>query len=194
TPHAFAKNPQLVWEWYSWRMGIILNKEPNEAHYSLVKLSNSGLLQWIITQNVDSLHQRAGSLNILEVHGNIFRTKCEICSYKTTLQSPPKDIPKCQCGNNLRPDVVWFGETLNQQIISQAYDLITNACEILLVVGTSGVVYPIADFPFIAKRYNAFIIEFNVDTTPISIIADYTILGKAEETLPIFTETILKEL
>ncbi|MGC9781606.1 MAG: NAD-dependent deacylase [Candidatus Heimdallarchaeota archaeon] len=192
TPQAFGRDPKLVWEWYSWRIGLILEKNPNPAHYALVKLQDEGLLKWVITQNVDSLHMRARSKNMLEVHGNIFRAKCTSCSNKIMLDAAPEKPPMCECGEMLRPDVVWFGESLDQQIIMKSYDILTNETDILLVIGTSGVVYPVADFPFLAKRNGAIIVEFNVDPTPISQIADYTILGKAEETLPKFVEAIVK--
>ncbi len=191
TPQAFKRDPQLVWEWYAWRIGLILEKEPNPAHYSLTKLEEAGLLKWLITQNVDSLHYRAGSKNTLEVHGNIFRAKCEKCGTKIMLDSSPPEPPICDCGNMLRPDVVWFGESLNRTIITKAYEVISNECDILLVIGTSGLVYPVADFPFIAKERGAFIIEFNIDDTPISRIADFVIRGKSEETLVEFVNKLL---
>ena len=191
TPQAFKKNPELVWEWYAWRIDIILGKNPNPAHNSLVQLEKKGLLTWIITQNVDSLHFRAGSKNILEIHGNIFRTKCESCFEKKMLTEPPKKPPLCSCGAMLRPDVVWFGESLDSAIITKAYDLIANDCDLLLVVGTSGLVYPAADFPFLAKERGALVAEFNVDATPITRVADFLIKGKSEETLPQFVTKLL---
>ncbi len=192
TPQAFKRNPQLVWEWYAWRIGLILDKEPNPAHYSLTKLEEARLLKWLITQNVDSLHYRADSKNIIEVHGNIFRAKCEKCGVKIMLDKAPTEPPMCACGNMLRPDVVWFGESLDQVIITKAYEVISNECDILLVIGTSGLVYPVADFPFIAKDRGAFIIEFNLDDTPISHIADFVIHGKSEETLAKFVDELLE--
>ena len=192
TPQAFSKNPKLVWEWYSWRMGVILEKEPNPAHYSIVKLEKNKLLKWVITQNVDSLHFRAGSKNIIEVHGNIFRAKCESCKNKVMISLPPKNPPLCECGNMLRPDVVWFGEALDQDKINQAYKIVAENCDVLLVIGTSGLVYPIADLPRFAKLNNVKVIEFNINKTPISQFADYTIVGKSEITLPVFTNELLK--
>lgn len=192
TPQAFRKNPNLVWEWYSWRIGLILEKNPNPSHFALVKLQDIGLLNWIITQNVDSLHLRAGSKNILEVHGNIFRAKCTSCSRKTMLSEAPKEPPICECGKMLRPDVVWFGESLDHQIIMKSHDILANETDVLLVIGTSGIVYPVAGFPIIAKRSGAIVVEFNVDPTPISQLADYTLLGKAEETLMKFVDMVEK--
>ncbi|MHA1307676.1 MAG: SIR2 family NAD-dependent protein deacylase [Candidatus Heimdallarchaeota archaeon] len=192
TPQAFRKDPNLVWEWYAWRMGIILDKEPNAAHFAITKLQEVGLVKWIITQNVDSLHDRAGSTNLLEVHGNIFRVKCTQCEFKTMLKIPPKEPPVCECGGMLRPDVVWFGERLDAELLYKAYDLLKTGCDVLLVVGTSGIVYPVADMPFEAKGNGAIVIEFNVEETPISSLADYVLLGKSEELLPEFADRLIK--
>ena len=192
TPQAFGRDPQLVWEWYAWRIGIILTKNPNPAHDALVKLQEKGLLDWVITQNVDSLHFRAGSKNLLEVHGNIFRTKCMNCGKKTMLSEAPIEPPLCDCGEMLRPDVVWFGESLDRNVLMKVDEIIRTECDVLLVIGTSGVVYPIADLPYLAKMNDVIVIEFNVDETPISRIADFVILGKSEEILPKFAEGIIQ--
>ncbi len=192
TPQAFGRDPQLVWEWYAWRIGIILTKDPNPAHYALVKLQEKGLLEWVITQNVDSLHFRAGSKNLLEVHGNIFRTKCMSCEKKTMLSEAPTEPPMCECGEMLRPDVVWFGESLDRNVLLKVDEIIRKECDVLLVIGTSGVVYPIADLPYLAKMNDVVVIEFNVDETPISQLADIVVLGKSEEVLPKFVEEIIQ--
>jgi len=193
TPEAFARDPNLVWEWYSWRIGIILEKNPNSAHKALVALQNSGLLNWIITQNVDNLHHRAGSKNILQVHGDIFRAWCQNCFSEKQLKDPPKEPPKCECGNLLRPSVIWFGESLDRRILNKSSEILTNKCDVLLVIGTSGIVYPIAAFPHLAKSNGSLVIEFNVDYTPISEIADFTLLGKSEELLPKFVDLLLAD-
>ncbi|MBK5114535.1 MAG: NAD-dependent deacylase [Candidatus Heimdallarchaeota archaeon] len=190
TPQAFGRDPHLVWEWYAWRIGIILTKDPNPAHDALVKLQEKGLLEWVITQNVDSLHYRAGSKNLLEVHGNIFRTKCMSCGKKTMLTEAPTEPPNCECGEMLRPDVVWFGESLDRNVLMKVDEIIRNECDVLLVIGTSGVVYPIASLPDLAKKNDILVIEFNVDETPISQVVDFVILGKSEEILPKFVDGI----
>jgi NAD-dependent deacetylase len=193
TPQAFAQDPELVWEWYNWRIDLISEKEPNAAHLALVELEKANKLSWIITQNVDSLHQRAGSKNILEVHGNIFRTKCSSCGKKYDKNPSQEKLPRCSCGGLLRPDVVWFGESLDREVLLKCDTLLQKECAVLLIVGTSGLVYPVAAFPQIAKQAsNALIIEFNVEKTPISSIADNSILGKAENTLPEFVKGLIQ--
>jgi len=193
TPQAFRKNPQLVWEWYAWRIGLILEKSPNPAHHALATLEKEKLLSWVITQNVDNLHQRAGTQNLLQVHGNIFRAWCMHCGFEKQLVKAPREPPQCsRCQNLLRPGVVWFGESLDHSILAKCLQILTQECDVLLVVGTSGVVYPVADFPRVAKQHGAILLEFNLTETPISLIADYRFSAPAEKTLPSFTETLLK--
>ncbi|MBN1330031.1 MAG: NAD-dependent deacylase [Candidatus Heimdallarchaeota archaeon] len=193
TPQAFHNNPKLIWDWYSWRIELILTKEPNAAHKALVTLQQKELLKWVITQNVDNLHQRAGSTNILKVHGDIFHAWCQKCSETIELKVAPKTPPICTCGNFLRPGVIWFGESLDRNVISKAYEILTTNCDILLVIGTSGLVYPVADFPFIAKSNDALVIEFNLEKTPISQFTNFSIFGKSEETLPLFVECLFSD-
>ncbi|MHA1213579.1 MAG: SIR2 family NAD-dependent protein deacylase, partial [Candidatus Heimdallarchaeota archaeon] len=182
TPRAFKANPNLVWEWYSWRIGLILEKEPNPSHNSLTELQQNGLLKWIITQNVDDLHERSGSEDILHVHGNIFRAWCERCRDDgIILQAAPKTPPNCStCHHMLRPGVVWFGESLDWSTTQKSIEILTSECDVILVIGTSGLVHPVADYPFIAKSNGALVLEFNLESTPISNYADYVILGKSE--------------
>lgn len=193
TPQAFARDSSLVWEWYSWRIGLILEKKPNSAHKALVTLQDKGLLKWVITQNVDNLHRRAGSEDILQVHGDIFRAWCQNCFFEKQLDAAPKEPPICECGNLLRPGVVWFGESLDRDILNKSSEILANECDVLLVIGTSGIVYPIAAFPHLAKSNGSLIIEFNVDYTPISEIADFTLLGMSEEILPKFVNLLLSD-
>lgn len=193
TPQAFERDPELVWDWYSWRISLIKNKTPNLAHYALVTLEKAGLLECVLTQNVDSLHQRAGIENIIELHGNIFRARCEKCHKRIHLDHAPKELPICSCGKLLRPDVVWFGESLDSRLLEKSQNVLTNQCDVLLVIGTSGIVYPVASFPKIAKKNNAVILEFNIQQTPISHIADVLIQGKAEKLLPEFVNRLLPD-
>ncbi|MGY5863525.1 MAG: NAD-dependent deacylase [Candidatus Thorarchaeota archaeon] len=184
TPSAFEKNPKLVWEWYTWRQGLIAECNPNPAHITLVKWEESGILKSLITQNVDGLHRRTGSQNILEVHGDLWALKCISCDYKGRLQAPASGIPPCpQCDKHLRPDVVWFGESLDSGIIGQVYAELEKA-DACIVIGTSAVVYPAASFPLIVKQRGGRVIEVNVEPTSLTPVADVHLSGKAGELLP----------
>ncbi|MFW9905046.1 MAG: NAD-dependent deacylase [Candidatus Thorarchaeota archaeon] len=195
TPSAFAMDPGLVWEWYRWRLNIILNAEPNPAHVKLAELEQKEFDIAIQTQNVDDLHERAGSQNVTHLHGEIRQAKCVSCGKKflwtLDLLKTSNDIPKCNiCGSMCRPDVVWFGEGLDHRIIQRCINRLTIT-DVLIVAGTSGIVYPVAELPFVAKRQNSKlrIYEFNLDRTPISSIATKIILGPVEETIPEFFES-----
>jgi NAD-dependent deacetylase len=189
TPKAFAQDPKLVWEWYKWRINIVLKTQPNQAHLTVAKLEQKNPSISIITQNVDNLHERAGSNNVIHVHGEILKAKCVKCTsrftWTTELLEKHQSIPQCnECGSFYRPDVVWFGESLDRKILQQCYTLLTEI-DTLIVAGTSAVVYPVAEFPYLVKRNNPLseIYEFNIEKTPISPIATQTILGPVEETL-----------
>jgi NAD-dependent deacetylase len=185
TPEAFAADPRLVWEWYDWRRGIIAGKEPNPAHYAITDLEKVFERFLLITQNVDGLHRRAGTRNIVELHGYIFGVRC-VAEGKTmeNLEVPLASIPPlCECGAMLRPDIVWFGEALPEQAILKAIDA-SRACDLMLVVGTSAVVQPAASMPMLAREAGAFVLEINPDPTPLSPLVDIALQGKAGEVLP----------
>jgi NAD-dependent deacetylase len=185
TYDAFIKNPKLVWEWYSWRKNLISQVKPNLAHYALVELENFFREITIITQNVDNLHILAGSKKVIELHGNIMRSKCSICS-KPYLErfNPQLQIPHCtDCGALIRPAVVWFGEMLPLSAIEEARKIIAD-CEILFVVGTSGVVEPAASLPDLAKTGTAAVIEVNPEATVLSQLADEVCRMPADQFFP----------
>ncbi|MFX1518145.1 MAG: NAD-dependent deacylase [Promethearchaeota archaeon] len=195
TPNAFTKDPVLVWEWYKWRLNIILNAKPNLAHVKLAELEQKEFDIAIQTQNVDDLHERAGSQNVTHLHGEIRQARCVSCGEKflwtLDLLKTTSTIPECStCGSICRPNVVWFGEGLDHGIIQGCFNRL-SITDVLIVAGTSGIVYPVAEFPFIAKRQNSklHIYEFNLDYTPISSIATNTILGSVEKTIPEFFES-----
>ncbi len=192
-PYTFSQNPKLVWEWYKYRMEIIHKAKPNPAHLALAELENKGLLNAVITQNVDGLHQKAGNKNVIEIHGSIWRMKCVNCDYKTQINEPISKIPpRCpNCNNILRPDVVWYGEVLPEEAIKKSHELIRNA-KVLIVVGTSGLVMPAARFPGIAAAFGATVIDINPIITPVSEIAKWAILEKAEEILPLIVSSLNK--
>jgi NAD-dependent deacetylase len=182
---AFISNPQLVWEWYEYRRKLISEVKPNPAHYSLVKMQRYFENFHLVTQNVDGLHQRAGSEEVIELHGNIKRNKCVGCGQKfEELEISSEEIPpKCRCGGMLRPDVVWFGEMLPQEAMNKASEY-SNYCDLFFSIGTSALVYPAASLPLIAKRAGAYLVEVNLERTELSNFADEVFLGKAGEIMP----------
>ncbi len=181
TPEAFMRNPELVWRWYDERRQMIKKAKPNEGHLILAKIEEEADYFVLITQNVDGLHFEAGNRNVLELHGNIWRVRCLSCGQRYYLyETPLKEIPpRCQfCGGLLRPDVVWFGEMLDPDILDRAFRE-SELADVFIVVGTSAVVYPAAYLPVVAKEHGAFLIEVNPEETPISEIADVVIREKA---------------
>ncbi|PKK83450.1 MAG: NAD-dependent protein deacylase [candidate division Zixibacteria bacterium HGW-Zixibacteria-1] len=189
TVEAFMDNPQLVWEWYMYRRELINQVKPNPGHYALVELENHFEDFTLITQNVDNLHQVAGSRNILELHGNIAQNKCLDCGrpFKGEIEITEAAVPRCECGGYLRPGVVWFGELLPAQAINNAIDASERA-ELFFSIGTSALVYPAASMPLTAKRNGAYLVEVNLEPTPLSDIADCALHGKSGEILPRIVE------
>jgi NAD-dependent deacetylase len=185
TPEAFERDPRLVWEWYNWRRELIATKRPNPAHHALVELEQRASRYWMITQNVDGLHRDAGSRQLSEIHGNIWKVRCTACrQVSDNRQVPIPLLPRCeQCGGLLRPHIVWFGESLAQEDLERSYAAL-ESCEVLLIIGTSGVVYPAASFAPVAKQAGAFVAELNLDPTPNSDIVDVSIRGRASEIVP----------
>jgi NAD-dependent deacetylase len=186
TPDAFAKNPRLVWEWYHWRQGLILKAEPNPGHHALVEIENRVERFLLLTQNVDDLHSRAGSKNILQLHGNIFRARCSSCGKEERRigdKNASNRLPKCSCGGLLRPDVVWFGELIPSDVWRDSLKFL-GGVDLALICGTSGVVWPAAAIPGIACERGIKTIEINLEPTAISSIVDVSIVGKTGEILP----------
>lgn len=185
TPTAFRRNPRLVWEWYAWRRELVAKARPNRAHFALVELERQTSQFTLITQNVDGLHQRAGSRNVIELHGNITRTKCfEEDRVLTDWPDTGEVPPRCpNCGGRLRPDVVWFEEMLPAEATSRAFER-TAGCEVFLSIGTSTVVYPAAALPFHALENGATVVEINPDSTPLTENVHYALIGPAGEVLP----------
>lgn len=185
TPEAFRRDPRLVWAWYEMRRGLVAQARPNSAHRALAALAERIADFALVTQNVDNLHQRAGSPEVIELHGNIARTKCS--SEDRILERWTEDDgrpPQCpHCGAPLRPDVVWFGERLPQDAYARA-ERATAACELFLSIGTSSLVYPAAGLPALAKANGAWLIEINPQPTPLSETADITLQGPAGQVLP----------
>ena len=183
---AFIRNPELVWEWYAYRRKLIHEVKPNPAHHGLVTLERCVKDFTLVTQNVDNLHRRAGSKNVLELHGNVERSYCIQC--RALAPEPalevPTGVPRCtKCGGLVRPDVVWFGEMLPLEVFSKA-ESAARQCDIFFCIGTSAVVFPAASLPYTALDHGAFVVEMNLESTDLSSRAHEALIGKAGEILP----------
>jgi NAD-dependent deacetylase len=183
TVDAFYQNPKLVWEWYEERRQNILKANPNPGHIAIAEFEKYKNVT-VLTQNIDGLHQRAGSTNVYELHGSIITIKCTVCNFKDTTTFSFLSLPPlCKCGNMLRPDVVWFGEALPQNIWNTAMEK-SSSCDAMIVVGTSLAVSPANLLPVYAKENGALMIEVNPDQTPMSTTMDLSLRSSAAKTLP----------
>jgi NAD-dependent deacetylase len=185
TIDAFYENPKLVWEWYEDRRKNILAAQPNKGHIAIAELAKYKDVV-VLTQNIDGLHQRAGSKNVYELHGSIIRIKCTVCDYKDEITSSFDVLPpRCSCGNILRPDVVWFGEPLPQDVWMEAIKH-AQSCDIMVIAGTSLVVSPANHLPIYAKQNGAVLIEVNPERTVMSSEMDLSIRETSANALPQF--------
>lgn len=193
---AFYKNTQIVSEWYKKRRVIIEQTQPNNGHFALQKMEQLFSQFHIITQNIDGLHQKAGSKNVVEIHGNIMHNYCIDCKktynaneFDDIYEHTKDHIPKCQCGGLIRPDVVWFGEQLPKDALEKAFQLSEEA-DLFFSIGTSAFVRPASDLPIVALQNGAFLIEINPNKTGLTSYTHMNVLGKSGEVLP----KILKEI
>ena len=183
TIDAFYDNPELVWEWYEDRRKNILAAKPNEGHFAISKMEEFKHVV-VLTQNIDGLHQRSGSTNVLELHGSIIRIKCTVCDFSDTITENFELFPpKCKCGSILRPDVVWFGEQLSQDIWQHAINE-ASLCDVMVIAGTSLAVSPANTLPMYAKQNGAILIEINPERTVMSNDMDLSIQSTSARTLP----------
>ena len=190
TPEAFAHDPALVWEWYSWRRTRVASCRPNAAHEVLARWSQDASRQVrVVTQNVDDLHLRAGTRDLIRLHGSLWETKCfngcaaGVRAWRDEAVTAPDRLPRCpHCGGLARPAVVWFGESLDSSDVERATQ--AASCDVWLTIGTSAVVYPAAGLARIAQARGAFTGEINLESTPASPLVDVSILGAAEDVLP----------
>ncbi len=185
TIDAFYKNPKLVWEWYNERRKNIFVAQPNLGHKAIAELEKYAEVV-ILTQNIDGLHQKAGSTKVLELHGSIVKIKCSVCDFKDEMITEFSEIPPlCKCGNILRPDVVWFGESLPQDVWQKAI-IFSSQCDLMIIAGTSLVVSPANTLPIYAKQNNAILIEINPEKTEMSSEMDLIIRNTSASALPKF--------
>jgi NAD-dependent deacetylase len=191
TVKAFMNNPKLVWEWYLHRRDLMRNVSPNAGHYALAQMENHYEDFTLITQNIDGLHRVAGSKTVIELHGNISRNKCLECEepFLGDIHLDSGNLPRCRCGGKIRPDVVWFGEMLPEEALESSFAASTRA-ELFFSIGTSGLVHPAAAMPLTARRNGAYLVEINLEPTPLTEYADLAINGKAGEILPEIIERL----
>jgi NAD-dependent deacetylase len=185
TPEAFERDPALVWEWYDWRRGLIAPVEPNAGHRVLAGWEALFGDFAVITQNVDGLHAKAGSRNLIELHGNIWKLRCtKEGTVEEVRETPLRRLPPVcpSCGSLRRPHIVWFGEALDPDVLDRAA-AISRSCQVMFVLGTSGIVQPAASLPFAAARAGAKIVEVNIEPTPLTPQADHFLPGKAGDVL-----------
>ncbi len=190
TRRGFRQNPARVWGWYNYRRGLVARRTPHAGHRALAKLEQLVPDVVVVTQNIDGFHGDAGSSTILELHGNINRFKCFEHDHPVEIDVPLADSdgevepPKCgRCGSPIRPDVVWFGEMLPPGVFERAESL-SRACDVMLVVGTSGLVQPAASLPLVAQAAGATVIELNTEPSQLTGRVDIFLQGPAGEVLP----------
>ena len=189
----FMRNPNLVWEWYQYRRNIVRDTGPNPGHTAIAEFEKYFDEVTLLTQYVDNLHHRAGSKNILEVHGNIERNFCMDCRTFFGIEDflDVDEAPKCpKCSGMIRPDVVWFGEMLPQDVFAEA-ERKAKLSDICFIVGTSAVVYPAAYIPLSAKEGGSYLVEINIEPTEITNLVDCSLIGKSGEILPELLRTQL---
>jgi NAD-dependent deacetylase len=191
----FLRNPALVWEWYAQRKRVIADVQPNPGHHALVRMETLFPEFALITQNIDNLHRRAGSRTVYELHGNIERNYCMQCGLRYSNEQVlcMKRTPSCaECGGNIRPDVVWFGEVLPEEEWEASVRAAESA-DVFFSIGTSSVVYPAASLPTMAKRCGAYVVEVNPEPTPLTPHADEFLQGASGVVLPFVCDAIEQE-
>ena len=187
TQEGFVANPGLVWQWYMHRLSAVEHAQPNSGHEALAALERRSPNFVLVTQNVDDLHERGGSRHVLHLHGRINRFHCNTCGFDHDLLPAERHAtlpPHCfSCGGAVRPSVVWFGEALPARVLDSAWRA-SEHCDLFLVIGTSGLVYPAAQLPLLAKQHGAAVIDINPEVTPISEGADVHLSGRSGALLP----------
>jgi len=191
---AFMRNPERILEWYNHRREIILSVQPNAAHFTLAAMENHYPRFAVSTQNIDGLHQRAGSRCVQELHGSILRNRCTDCGEMAEVD-PVAEVttpPRCHCGGLIRPDIVWFGEMLPEAALTESVQVARQA-DVYFSIGTSAVVYPAAQLPYEALERGAYVIEINLEPTELSNVVHASLRGKAGEILPRLCQKVLMD-
>lgn len=199
TPQAFSADPEFVWGWYEWRRSKVLGCEPNAAHYAIASMQHHVASLGVVTQNVDDLHERAGSEDVVHLHGSLHEPRCHDCGAPHVLSSEIPVEPEggrrvtppacAQCGGFVRPGVVWFGESLPENNWQRAQEL-AGACDVLFSIGTSSLVYPAAHLPHLAKAAGACVVQVNPHPTGIEGVVDHNLQGKAGQILPALVQAV----
>ncbi len=190
SPDAFRRDPKLIWDWYAMRRQKMAQVLPNPAHFALIEMAKHVPEFTLITQNVDDLHHKAGSPDVIELHGNLGRVICSSEGVIVRSWDESPDVPCCpRCGAFLRPDVVWFGEQLPRDALERAVQA-ARRCDVFISIGTSGLVQPAASLAYAARNHQATLVEINLERTPLSDKADYCLLGKAGEILPAIVDQV----
>lgn len=197
TPEAFRKDKELVWGWYEWRRMKALQAQPNPAHLAIAELARHVPKLTVVTQNVDDQHERAGSTEVLHLHGNLQAPRCFACARPYALPAGIPEEPEngrrlsppsCQhCGGYIRPGVVWFGESLPAEALAQAFAA-AEACDVLFTIGTSGLVQPAARIPALAKLAGAKVVQVNPAATPLDDVSTWTLRAAAGEIMPLVVQ------
>ena len=189
TPEAFARDPELVWRWYRWRRDLVASAEPNAGHRALAELQSLVPRLTLVTQNVDGMHQRAGSSDVIEFHGNLFSDRCS-AEGRIVRATADEPVPLCpECGSYLRPGVVWFGEAIPEDALHASFAAAADCC-VFLSVGTSALVYPAAGLADVAREAGAFTIEVNPSPTGQSESYSASLRGNAGKVLPQLVESL----
>ena len=200
TPEAFAKDPDLVWGWYASRRSVVTQCQPNAAHHAIAALAKRVPRLTLVTQNVDDLHERAGSQDVIHLHGSLFRARCSGCGkdyplepsgWSARIEKQRIKPPACaHCGDLVRPDIVWFGEFLPEDEWQRAVDA-SSACDVFFCIGTSSLVRPAASLPYLATEHGASLIQINPMPTDLDRAADYVLSGKAGEVMGALEQSLL---
>ena len=191
SPEAFERDPKLVWDWYAMRREKVREVEPNPGHLALVDMAHHIPDFSLITQNVDNLHRKAGSPRVIELHGNLQRVRCSLCGQQAVgWDDADGSVPQCEaCGGLLRPDVVWFGESLPRAELESAVEA-ARACQVFFSIGTSGTVQPAASLAYAARNRGAVVVEVNAEPTPLTQKVDFALHGKSGEILPALVKAV----